>query len=806
MNVNNRFWKIVKTLKVLTFKGRFSGLAYNSIRSFFPVRRGVVFLQSHNGKAFIGNPYYIAKHLLQDSKYREFLLIIAGGKHVQVSVKGLPNHHRVKVCPVNSLKYCFWLSVSEFLVCDATFPSYFSRRKDQKFLNTWHGTPLKTLGRRIAYNPFELSSTQRTFLHATHILSPNAHTEQVLLKDYMIEHVWKGSVLRSGYPRNDVFFSRHESVAPDKVNIAFMPTWRGSHASIKTTTQRQLEGLYLLFSFLEEKLSPGVKVWVRLHPLIQDVLDLSPFSRVNEFPGHIEPYEFLSGCDALITDYSSVMFDFAISKKPIIMFTADEEEYVAERNFCLDIETLPFMRAESTDALLVEINKIKKGGFVPTSEYLEFVSKFCPFDGTGATENLCSKFFLEINQEKNIEFGNNKKNILIFTGSFLNNGVTRSLKNLLNNIDVDRYNIFLCLEKKSGENNALEYFKNLNRKINFIPIITVLSVGFIDGFWFFLRDLIKKDYSDRDLFLKRIFLQEYRRIFCESKFDAIIHFTGYEQRFALLMSVSDAKKNIYMHNDMYLEGIVRKNYDSKAINLAYKRADVVAAVREGVGTAYCKKVFDISNKLRFVPNCQSTECRQLATADPLDALSLESRELYGSQVLWALEQDNLFRFINVGRFSPEKGQVRLIEAFETVWAEEPHVQLFIVGGHGKIYKDVLSRRIKSPAANQIFVLQGSDNPFPLFSRMNALVLSSFYEGLPMVIFESLALGVPIISTDISGPLEFLKGRYGHVVENSTAGLVGGMMAAINGEIQSYSFDFEEHNRQSVEKFYSLIDD
>jgi CDP-glycerol glycerophosphotransferase len=120
------------------------------------------------------------------------------------------------------------------------------------------------------------------------------------------------------------------------------------------------------------------------------------------------------------------------------------------------------------------------------------------------------------------------------------------------------------------------------------------------------------------------------------------------------------------------------------------------------------------------------------------------------------------------------------------------------------YKEILHYARASAAGEAIFVILGSSNPFPLFGRMDAFVLSSDYEGRPLVLYEAFALGLSVISTDIPGPAEVLNEGYGLVVENSVEGLVRGMQVALRGEVPQRPYDFEAHNRSALERFYKAV--
>lgn len=846
--------KIIIAIKTVLKKSRIAGIFYTMFCKWFSVNKRVVLLESHNGKELMGNPYYIVRYLLETPRYGDFKLIVSSEIAIKKALSNIKNKGLVKVCKQHSLRYCYYLATAEFLVSDVTFPVYFCRREKQKYLNTWHGTPLKSLGRKIKNNPFELSNIQRNFFHSTHLLVPNSHTEKVLLEDYMISKIWNGSVLRGGYPRNVIFNKKKNKLTYysmlKQYNIAFMPTWRGTLKDIKISSKIQLQQLKQLFCYLEKNLPSSLNFWVRLHPLVNQNLDLTRFSKIKPFPDKLEPYEFISQCDALVTDYSSVMFDYAITYKPIVLYIPDEEKYLDERSFCINLSSIPFPKVKSNYELLDILIGLMKKDFILSFNYKEFVNQFCPYDSETSTSDLCKHFFdgKQVLEEYVNNPDRNKKSVLLFVGSFLNNGITTSLKNLLDILDKDRYNFYLLIDRFNGEIRAKDYFQNLDNRINYIPSQNWLSGDLIDGLRFLWRDCFYQNFSENDAFMETLWSREYRRLFCNIKWDTIINFTGYERRITFLMLAAKTKKVsvqiplpnegrlrggvccgvnelssfqpaptgnksewlpkkiIFMHNDMLLETKNKKFFDARALKLAYTIADVIAVVRRGIERSYSTYMTNIENKSCFVPNAISyNKYLEMSKADLIESLDLSMQETWSRKVLKALEKSGHFRFINLARFSPEKGQIRLIEAFEKVWQYNSNCQLFIIGGYGNEYESVLQRSRISSASEAIFVLLGSSNPFPIFVRMDAFLLSSFYEGMPMVIYESLALGIPVISTEMPGLSELLNQSYGLIVENSVDGLVQGMIQALGGKIPKRPYDFEKHNQEALKNFCAVID-
>lgn len=783
---------------------------YVWISKYFPVKKDLVLLESNHCKDFVGNPFYIAEHLSNNTPYSSLRMVIVCPRRIRgrlrdqfFGAKGL------KFCTSRSLFYVYYLAVAEYLINDTTFPIFFSRREDQRYLNTWHGTPLKAMGRRNNKELFLITNVQRNFLHATHLLAPNRQTEEMFLDDYMLRNFWRGQIVRSGYPRNDILYANILEKFDDSkflIQIAFMPTWRGKFSERKEESEKQILDLLNLFNKLDLSLPQTCRIWVRLHPLIHGQVDLTVYRHISAFPANIEPYEHLSKCDALVTDYSSVMFDFACSGKPILLYLPDLTQYQEERDFSIDPLTLPFEQVTTVEQLLDRIGGLGGKPRKVSDAYQCFQMEYCKYDTGHSTQSVCASFFLEEAsvEVRNVRPDSSRLKVLLFGGAFLNNGMTTSLKTLLTKLDLGLIDLMLWVSADTAKLNAGNWFNTLDNQISFIPTRNWLPVDPFDAIRIAIKDIFSRTWKTNDTFATSIWQREWRRHFGSAEFDTVVHFTGYERSVSLLLQGIDAYKVVYAHNDMAQEINTGRVGDARSLQLAFELADRIATVREGVEDSYCKQFFDVSAKVIYVPNTLNLNCRARACEPLFSALRDDTEPEIRRVVENSLNRDSEHRFINLARFSPEKGQIRLIAAFERVWAEFPTVQLFIVGGHGTSYAQVADRAAKSTAASAIFVLHGSGNPFPLVAQMNSLILSSFYEGRPMVLSEAFELGLDVISTDIPGPSELLNQGYGLVVENSEDGLVEGMRAALRGEVPRKAFDFEAHNKFAVEQFLKVI--
>ena len=279
-------------------------------------------------------------------------------------------------------------------------------------------------------------------------------------------------------------------------------------------------------------------------------------------------------------------------------------------------------------------------------------------------------------------------------------------------------------------------------------------------------------------------------------------FAGYEAFIAKFMGALTLRGSVlhtWVHNDMRREQELRRNFNEQILMECYRRSSTVNVVSEPVAARLLDGYFpaDVAARVRVVHNTSdSAAVIALAKAD-VPYMTPDLRRL--------LDDPAVVRFVNIGRFSPEKDQPRLVEAFDTVSASHPDraTALFLIGGPGNSREALLARIASSPYRDRIHVFEGI-NPHPILSRCDLFVLSSHYEGLPMVFFEALALDVPILSTAIPGPKEFLEQGYGSTCPDSVEGLVLGMGDFLAGRLPPPTKSLEDYNRKAMSEFEGIF--
>lgn len=809
------FFKLLKKAgKSQFFRAKFRFVSYSEK---LDIDENLILFEGFMGNSFTGNPFYVFEYIYNNKKYDGLKKVISVNKAHVPEVRALLERYgytkNVKIVNKNSVSYCRALTTAKYLVNNVSFPTYFVKREGQIFLNTWHGTPLKGLGRSIKDNPNSIGNVQRNFLMADYLLYPNQYSYEHIKEDYMLEQFYKGDYVLAGYPCNGRFFEnkkadaiRKEFELEGKRVIVYMPTWRDVK---KDTVNKQIYYMMHALVELESKLDDNTVVFVKLHHLAAGEVNLEGFKKVKEFPADYETYDFLSIADGLITDYSSVMFDFANTGKSVYLYTYDKEEYMAGRSVYFGIEELPFFATDDIHSLVNEIIADK------TYDYSEFAEKFCTYDNKDAAENLAELLLNGKQAAENMEIihgpdlFNGKENVLIYTGVLQKNGMTTALKNLVNTLNADKRNYVLTFYAAKTNANKL-LINEFQKGVMYMPMQGPKNITIREAVMQVLYYLnILTPITGRAL--DTIYKRELARLYPGIHFDHAIHFTGYEKHIMQLFGRLDCKKYIWVHNNMYKEAKTKKNFHINSIKYAYENFDKIVVVRDTMGEELKSFMTENEyNKICVVHNQNDVENILTKANRKIEFQDDTYCNVELEQLNEILENKNISKFINIARFSKEKGIDRLITAFDKYRREcDKDAWLIIIGGYGYEFKNIQSMIVdedENVVTPNIVLIKSIMNPYPILKKCDAFVLSSLYEGLPMTIIEALILDVPVISTDITGPREFLNAGYGHLVDNSEQGLVDGFKAFKNNELTGLTkFDVYKFNKDAMDEFESVFE-
>ena len=144
----------------------------------------------------------------------------------------------------------------------------------------------------------------------------------------------------------------------------------------------------------------------------------------------------------------------------------------------------------------------------------------------------------------------------------------------------------------------------------------------------------------------------------------------------------------------------------------------------------------------------------------------------------------------------------MIKAFDTL---DTNSYLIIIGGFGPEYDSLLALQQKCKSKDRIIIIKSMSNPFSILRKCDVMVVSSFYEGLPMVILEAIALNIPVASTDIESIKNFFnKFGGGYIMGNSYEGICEGLKYIESNQVERINIDVDKYNKEIIDKFYKEL--
>jgi CDP-glycerol glycerophosphotransferase (TagB/SpsB family) len=494
----NRLSLIKKKLPLFAVLAQSGSVYYTRMYEGLSINPKDILFESKHGEDVAGNIFAMLRELMQD-QYKEYRVLLAMEKDYMEQYRQLLENYgieRVTMIDIRSKAYARALASAKYLVTDTSFPTYFIKKKGQIYLNTWHGTPLKAMGRIVPQREYALGNVQRNFLIADYLLYQNDFSKEAFLTDYMIKDIYRGTALVCGYPRNSIFFHknryhqiRQELKKEDKQLIAYMPTWRGLLHQKETAKQLEMLGGY--FAEIDNKLTDSQILYVKLHPFVKDEMDFTGYKHIREFPVKYETYDFLNATDALVTDYSSIMFDYGVTGKKMILFTYDREEYKGGRGLYFELESLGLPIADTVDELIKELNTTnvsvnENNNTAQSAEinYPWFHQKFCSYDSMNTTRQvvetlLYGKASDSESYKAETTFSTDKKTVLVYIKGLNKDHYTEKLIASINRIPADRYDVYVCMKA----NNAKKYTQLLsefNREVKYFPLTADINYTRLD--------------------------------------------------------------------------------------------------------------------------------------------------------------------------------------------------------------------------------------------------------------------------------------------------------------------------------------
>lgn len=384
-------YRYVNIKRIMENHNRFNSTLYYGIYNKKEIKDNQIIFISFGGKYYSDSPKYLYEYLYEHYNDRfDFVWVV---NDTSIEIPGNPK--KVKRF---TRQYYKEVARSKYWVTNGRHSDRLNKRDEQVIISTWHGTPLKKLGLDIgdiySKNPKIKQSYIKHGVEWDYLISPNRYTSNILKSSF----AYSGDILETGYPRNDILYNADESqisqikknlnLPDDKKIILYAPTWRDDEfyesGSIKFTLKLELDKL-------KEAISDEYIILVRTHYFISNNLDLSEFEGfafdVSQYNDIAELYLI---SDMLITDYSSVFFDFANLKRPILYYTYDLDKYEGVlRGFYIDIrKDVPGPLLFTTEEIIDSIKNIESIKDEYSEKYDEFYERFCSIDDGNASKRI----------------------------------------------------------------------------------------------------------------------------------------------------------------------------------------------------------------------------------------------------------------------------------------------------------------------------------------------------------------------------------------------------------------------------------
>lgn len=366
-----------------TFNRVFNGFAsfcFKVMGCFFPIDQKLIVFSAHTRK-YNDSPRAIYEYMISHKEYSGYKYIWALEDPDNVSLPG----PAIKVKSDTLAYFIATLKAKYWVTCVNIERGLHYKKRKCIYLNTWHATPVKTMGNAAA------GRKDYDFSHVNYFCVSGEYEKEIYKKDLNIN---EDSVLRTGMPRNDELYrisadeiqdiKRRLCLPLDKKVILYAPTWRDSKDGGKTYSMTPPIDV----RFWEKELSDEYVLLFRTHQYTNKLLgiEFNDFSR--DFCSYPAVNDLIKISDIMISDYSAIIFDYCITERPLLCFGYDYDQFAVDRGFYVNIEKVLPMGVQRTQEELIDV--IKHMDYEAASNRTRlFKNKFMQYGGN-ATE-ICVK-------------------------------------------------------------------------------------------------------------------------------------------------------------------------------------------------------------------------------------------------------------------------------------------------------------------------------------------------------------------------------------------------------------------------------
>lgn len=340
---------------------------YKKIVDDTPVENNKIVFNNFQGSLYGCNPKYIAQEIIKRGLPYKLFWICKGNNDVNKDM--FPKE--INLISFNGKEVIKTLSSAKAIISNVRMNSFILRgwykKNEQTYINTWHGSlGIKKIDAAVkgaSYADKKWCATSKNYdsKYMDYLLS-NSTFENKVFEDGMW---YEGPILQTGHPRNDIFFKSDKEIEDirnkvfnlleidtNKKMVLYVPSYRDD----KRLDCYGLDADNLLNN-LNEKFGQDWVLVVRMHPHLKkhtkNLFDIG--EKVINASYYPDIQELLASSDIAITDYSSCIFDFMLSRKPGFIFATDIEQFNTERGFYYPLESTPFPISRTNEELAKNI-------------------------------------------------------------------------------------------------------------------------------------------------------------------------------------------------------------------------------------------------------------------------------------------------------------------------------------------------------------------------------------------------------------------------------------------------------------------
>ena len=368
----------------------------------------LIYFNAFRGRNYSDSPKAIYEFMLTDKRFADYHFVwsfIDPSKY-----KFLEKNKNTSIVKIKSSSEYSALARAGWCITNYRMHDSYWPKKDQTYVQCWHGTPLKRLGydliksNNVMNTIDEIREKYRTDAQRfKYFISPSEFATKKFISAWDLKTVGKESaIIEEGYPRNDRLINTELDVINElkrklginnignKKVILYAPTWRDNQ---HTSGVGYVYKSNVDFDYLQKELADEYIIFFRAHYLAANTFD---FEKYEGFIYNVSEYDDVNDLylvsDILITDYSSIIFDYANLKKPIIFYMYDLEEYRDDlRGFYIDLSELPGNIVRTEKQLVETLRDLDERAF--EEKYKKFNAKYNYLDDGQATMRVINKIF-----------------------------------------------------------------------------------------------------------------------------------------------------------------------------------------------------------------------------------------------------------------------------------------------------------------------------------------------------------------------------------------------------------------------------